>query len=278
MRGVLVVAVLLTLGLSGCQSARSVVPVDLGPADLALPTDPRLLTTHDTAVRGIAAMLARDFGLPVPDRVTVYVYGSRQGFEEGLVHDADLSPGRAAELGEFAVGVGRRRQLLFRDDPSDRGREWLRLVAHELAHVCQIELAHGERGPAQWLKEGMAEWVAFSALERLGVDSLAERRERARAGVSRSPALAAARLDLDALGSPAGFIARHRRDGTLATYQISFLMVDHLVARHGFASVVAYFRAFTGSHDRQANFRRVFGQTVTKFEQEFLTDLATKRQ
>ena len=278
MRFVVVVVALLALGSSGCQSARSVVPVDLGPADLALPTDPRLLMTHDTAVRGIAAMLARHFVLPVPDRVTVYVYGSRRGFEEGLVHDADLSPGRAAELGEFAVGVGRRRQLLFRDDPSDRGREWLRLVAHELAHVCQIELAHAERGPAQWLKEGMAEWVAFSVLERLGIDSLAQRRDRARAGVSRSRVLAAARLDLDALGSPAGFIARHRRDGPLATYQISFLMVDHLVVRHGFASVVAYFRAFTESRDRQANFRRVFGQTVTMFEQEFLTDLATKRQ
>src|SRR2546421_12630189 len=119
MRFVLVVVALLTLGVSGCQSARTVVSVDLEPADLVLPSDPRLLTTHDTAGRGLAAMLTRDFGLPIPDRVTVYVYGSRQGFEEGLVHDADLSPGRAAELGEYAVGVGRRRQLLFRDDPTD---------------------------------------------------------------------------------------------------------------------------------------------------------------
>src|SRR5258706_296253 len=97
-------------------------------------------------------------------------------------------------------------------------------------------------------------------------------------GGGRLGVVAAGRLDPDALGPPAGFIARHRRDGTLATYQISFLMVDHLVARHGFASVVAYFRAFTERRDRQANFRRVFGQTVTMFEQEFVTDLATKRQ
>src|SRR5260370_39437313 len=82
MRGVLVVAVLLTLGSSGCQSARSVVPVDLRPADLVPPTDSRLLTTHDTAVRGIAAMLARDFGLPVPDpgdRVRVWLAAGVRG-------------------------------------------------------------------------------------------------------------------------------------------------------------------------------------------------------
>jgi hypothetical protein len=265
------------LALGGCQTARSIVPISLAPATLVSPTDPRLLTTHDTAVRGIAAMLAREFELPLPDRVTVYVYGSRQGFEEGLIHDAQLSPHRAAQLSEFAVGVGRPRQLLFRDDAADRGREWLRLVAHELAHVCQIELAGGEPGPAQWLKEGMAEWVAFSVLERLRLDSLAQRRERARASVRHSKALAAARLDIEGLGSPAGFIARHRRDGTLPTYQLAFLMVDHLVSRDGFPSVVSYFRAFTESRDRGGNFRRAFGRTVASFEQEFLAALAAQR-
>ena len=271
-----VVLTLLTLG--GCQTAHSVVPLSLEPATLVPPSDARLLTTHDSAVRGIAAMLAREFDLPLPDQVTVHVYRSRREFEVGLIHDAHLSPGRAAELSEFAVGVGRPQQLLFRDDASDRGREWLRLVAHELAHVCQIELAHGERGPAQWVKEGMAEWVAFSVLERLGIDSLAQRRQRARGGVRKSAVLAAARLDLEAIGTPAGFVARHRRDGTLPTYQLAFLMVDHLIEHDGFASVVAYFRAFTESSDRQANFRRAFGQTLATFEQEFLTDLATNRQ
>ncbi len=265
------------LALGGCQTARSIVPVSLAPASLASPTDPRLLTTHDAAVRGIAGMLARDFDLPVPERVTVFVYGSRRGFEQGLVHDAHLSPLRAAELSEFAVGVGRPRQLLFRDDAADRGREWLRLVAHELAHVCQIELAGGERGPAQWLKEGIAVWVAFSVLERLRIDSLEHRRHTARAGVRHSSALAAARLDVEGLGSPAGFIARHRRDGTVPTYQLAFLMVDYLIGRDGFPSVVAYFRAFSGSRDRGRNFRSAFGQTVASFEQEFLAQLATQQ-
>src|SRR5437773_7589068 len=116
MRWILAVVALATL--CGCQTARSVVPVGLEPGALVPPRDPRLLTTHDSAVRGFAALLTREFGLPVPDRVTVFVYGSRQGFEQGLVHDANLSPVRAAELSEFAIGVGRSRQLLFRDDAS----------------------------------------------------------------------------------------------------------------------------------------------------------------
>lgn len=223
-------------------------------------------------------MLVRDFGLPVPDRVTVYVYGSRREFEEGLVRDARLSPARAAELSESAIGVGRPRQLLFHDVTSERGREWLRLVAHELTHVCQIELAGGERGPAQWLKEGMAEWIAFSVLERLRLDSVARRRERARGSVRDSLSLAAARPGLEALGSAAGFTARHRSDGAVLTYQLAFLMVDRLIERNGFARLVEYFREFTVSEERDRIFERAFGQTLGAFEREVLEGLATPRQ
>jgi hypothetical protein len=222
-------------------------------------------------------MLVRDLGLPVPDRVTVYVYGSRGTFEEGLVRDGHLSPARAAELSEYAVGVGRPRQLLFHDVSTERGREWLRLVAHELTHVCQIELAGVERGPAQWLKEGMAEWIAFSVLERLRLDSVARRRESARGSVRRSISPTAATLDLGALGSAAGFTARHRSDGAVLTYQLAFLMVDHLIERGGLARLVDYFREFTPSPDGDRSFERVFGQTLGAFEREVLEGLATPR-
>lgn len=269
--------VLSALGLMGCQGARS-APVSLEPAGLVLPEDPRLLSSHESAVRGIAAVLAREFRLPVPDRVTVHVYGSRRGFEEGLVRDGRLSPARAAELSEYAVGVGRPRQLLFHDVAPERGRDFLRLVAHELTHVCQIELAGAERGPAQWLKEGMAEWVAFNVLERLRLDSVARRRESARQSVSRAVLPVVAALDLQALDSAAGFTSRHRSDGAVLTYQLAFLMVDRLVEAAGFERIVDYFRAFAASQDGERNFERIFGRTVTAFEREVIEELATARR
>jgi hypothetical protein len=275
MRGFVVVVGLVMLGVAGCQSARSAIPIVLESSELVPPIDPRLLTTHEAAVRGISAMMIRDLGLPVPADMTVYVYGSRRHFEEGLVRDGQLSPERASELSAFAIGVARPRRLLFYDHTTERGREWLRLVAHELTHVSQIELAGRDGGPAQWMKEGMAEWVAFSVLERLRLDSVARRREVARAGVGRFVASAPTRPDLGALGSAAGFTAQHRADGAVPTYQLAFLMVDRLVERRGLPLVADYFRAFSESGDRQANFERVFGQTVGAFEREVLDDLAT---
>ena len=261
---------------AGCGSGRVVLPFQLDSATLIPPRDASSLSTHERAVRGLSAILVRDLGLPMPASFVVYVYSGRQVFEQGLIQDAQVTPVRAAELSEFAVGIGKRRQLLLNDDAGQaHGREWLRLIAHELAHVSQIEMAAGEGRAEQWLAEGMAEYVAFVALERLALDTIGNRRALATAGIRNHAALVAARLDLETLGNPRGFTVRHLKEGSLPTYQLAFLMADYLIARDGFDRVVTYFRSFERRQDRHANFRETFGQSLDQFEQEVLGHLKT---
>jgi hypothetical protein len=154
-----------------------------------------------------------------------------------------------------------------------QGAEWLRLIAHELTHVSQIELARGEGRAEQWLAEGMAEWVAFAVLERLRLDSVARRRAAAVSGARAHAALQAGRLDLETLGTPRGFTMRHLREGSLPTYQLAFLMTDYLIQRDGFSRLVEYFAAVGRGRDRRANFQRAFGQSFEEFEDEVLEHL-----
>jgi hypothetical protein len=259
---------------AGCGSGRLVLPFQIDPATLVAPRDARTLNSHSTAVRGLSAILVKDLGLPMPPSFTVFVYSGRDIFEQGLVHDAQVTPVRAAELSEFAVGIGKRRQLLLNDEAGQaQGGEWLRLFA--LAHVSQIEMAGGEGRAEQWLAEGMAEYVAFMALERLSLDTIANRRVLATAGIRNHAALVAARLDLETLGNPRGFTVRHLKEGSLPTYQLAFLMADYLIHRDGFDRVVGYFRSFERRQDRHANFRETFGQSLEQFELEVLGHLKT---
>jgi hypothetical protein len=261
---------------AGCGSGRVVLPFQLDSGTLVAPRDASTLGSHERAVRGLSAILVRDLGLPMPASFVVYVYSGRQIFEQGLIQDAQVTPVRAAELSEFAVGIGKRRQLLLNDDAGQaHGREWLRLIAHELAHVSQIEMAGGEGRAEQWLAEGMAEYVAFMALERLSLDTLVTRRGLATAGIRNHAALVAARLDLETLGNPRGFTVRHLKEGSLPTYQLAFLMADYLITRDGFDRMVSYFRSFERRQDRHANFRETFGQSLDQFEQEVLGHLKT---
>ena len=261
--------------LAGGTDGRVVVPLQLDPS-LAAPTDARALRTTDDAVRGIAAIMAKSFGLPVPDSVVVRVYGGRRAFEQGLMRDARVSPVQAARLSDFAIGVGARGQVLLNDQPTDRTqREWLRLIAHELTHVSQIELAGGEGRGEQWLAEGMAEWVAFATLEHLGLDTLERRRHAAMAGIRSHVTLLHGKLELEARGTPQGFTAWHLQEGSIPVYQLAFLITDYLVERRGFEAIRTCFASFRRAGDRRKNFDAAFGESLTDFEANVLVRLKT---
>jgi hypothetical protein len=240
---------------------------------------PILLTVEGTpadaaAVGRIARILQDDLGLPLPVRITARLYEGPRPFEQGLVQHAALPAPRAAELARFAVGAAIPGSLLLVTpapavSPSP---EWPRLIAHELTHLAQIELAGPEAAPAQWLAEGMAEWVAYETLGRLGLDDLQARHRLARASgieyVQRTGG-----LDLDPLATVEGFIAGHQRAGTLRTYRLTLHLAEALVREHGFAALVGYFRAFRVSRDPAVNFTRAFGRPVPAFERAALAGL-----
>jgi hypothetical protein len=265
----------LAVAAGGCAGGRTVVPISMDSAPLPIPQSAYEFATHEQAVRGVASILVRDLRMPVPQRLTVYVYSSRRIFEEGLVQDGQVSRLRAAELSDFAAGIGKRRQLLLHHGGAVSSADWLRLLAHEMTHVSQIEMAQGEGRAEQWLAEGMAEWTAFHVLQRLRLDTLLRRRAAAVQGVRHHPALTQGRLDLETLGSPRGFTTRHLRDGSQQTYQLAFLLADHLVQRDGFDRLVEYFQSFSKRGDRRGNFTAAFGQSLAEFEQEAFAHLAS---
>ncbi|MGH7279736.1 MAG: hypothetical protein ACREJG_13770 [Candidatus Rokuibacteriota bacterium] len=263
----------LTLALlTTAWSGRVVLSISLDRGSLRDSVLSPAIVTHESAVRRIAAIMTRDLKIPLPDRVTLYLYDSAELFEHGLVNDARVAPALAAELSDFAAGVTVRDHLLLLEPGlvARRQREWLRLIAHELTHLAEIELTEGEGRAAQWLSEGTAEWVAATVLERLGIASVAERRALARLAIRDGGPPA----DLASLVEPRDFIAGHRRAGGTRTYQLAFLLADRLVERHGFGGLLAYFRAFASSPDREANFLQVFGQSADEFEHTMRAELA----
>lgn len=112
-------------------------------------------------------------------------------------------------------------------------------------------------------------------LERLDLDDFTARRATARAAALEYVASTGG-LDLGALGTPDGFVARHRQIGTLLTYRLVLHLADDLVAQHGFAPLVGYFRAFRLSADAAGNFATSFGTTLNAFERAALARLATE--
>ncbi len=225
------------------------------------------------AVDSVKTILTQEIGLPLPASVGVFIYDSREKFRQGLIDDAWVSPQGVEELAAFAVGLARPGRVLLNSRAAKARVEWLRLVAHELTHVAQFELAGDEGRAEQWLAEGMSEHVAYQVLERMGVGpTLAQHRAEAARRARNQAAFARARLDLAGLGTPRGFTLRHQKEGSVETYHLAFLMVDYLIQRDGFPQLVSYLGRLSYEH-RAAAFRTSFGQSLEEFEAEVLLHL-----
>jgi hypothetical protein len=260
--------------LATSEPGRVAFSIPLQGFGLGLPAEALPVATHEARIRRIARVLRDDLGLPLPDRVMLHLYATPDLFAHHLV-GMGVAPSLAADLGGFAAGVTFDRHLLFLEPELRRGgHEALRLVAHEMTHLAQFELAGGEGRASHWLTEGMAEWVAYRVLDRIGVRAAAGARsailDAVHAHLRGEDADGAVILDLTQLDDPLAFYERGRRDGLVSTYRLAFAMTDRLIDRHGFDRLVTYFRSFEHAADRQRNFQRAFGYTLQDFEREAL--------
>jgi hypothetical protein len=264
----LAAAAIVVLGGSPCMPANSA-----SAGVIAITTGVQIIGQRGTdGIERVVQVLTTSIGLSLPADTRVHVYTTRETFRRGLVQDAALGEAGADELAAFAIGIARPGRALLNGRMADGSREWLRLVAHELTHVAQFDLAGGEGRAEQWLAEGMAEHVAFQVLERLGAGSVAGHRRLALTRIRQQPAFAQGRLDLSTLGSPRDFTLRHQREGSVETYHLTFLLADYLIERHGFDALLDYFGRLKHQPSSTA-FRSAFGYSIAMFEAQALAHL-----
>lgn len=260
---------------AGCAAGqRSVLAVSLdrtGPPTLQEGADtPRVLAS-------VAWVLINPLGLPLSRPLHAYFYSTQEAFELGLVTDARVETWMAKDQARFAWGVGTYYGIFLREDKLASASLLSRvgLIAHELTHVSQYELAGGRRGSSdQWLREGFAEWVKFQVLEHLGLRPYAESRSGVAGEVRRAGAVDQF-PELTELATNRGWTAARIQFGRIATYHQAFLATDRLVARRGHQAAIEYFRRFGRFDDREGNFLAAFGLPVGEFAKEFRLSLST---
>jgi hypothetical protein len=222
----------------------------------------------------MACVFAREFNLSVSG-VSFLFHSNQQVFESSLVAANRLDAAYARQTASWAVALATSNVIFVNEAALNRllWPERVLVLAHELAHSVQYSLAGGRRGTSeQWLREGIAEWMASSIAHSLRLGSLPQRR-----------AMAITRLRKLGLGE--NLPALHRmvtlRDfaelrsslGTSTTYDQAFIAADFLIQRYGLQSAIHYFRLFAQSHDRLHNFRTAFGKDLLSFEDEFRAHL-----
>lgn len=269
--------IVLTLALPAVACAAAVPPAVTLPHATARAVDHiDRIYDYPTAAASIAAALERRLGIP-PFPVTLHFTGGERAFERALV-EFGQDPLMARDTASVMRAVGMRGRVLLNNEALERisWRGRVRVLAHELVHSLQYELAGGIRGTSeQWLREGFAEWVALAVVDELRGRPLTELRAQQQALFQRSDRSRAPTLD-QMMTFDQWVALVERRE--LAAYSQAFLTVDFLVSRHGPAAVLEYFRQFASTTDRHAAFRRAFGEERGAFETAVDAHLAIRRR
>jgi len=270
----LAIGVMLT---AGCARETRVLRFWIASDPPPVPAAPGEIATYEKAVHTITRIMVRELDMPLSGPLTVFVYPTREAYADGLVSTGRLAPEQAAKIAAYSVAVTEHGRLFINDEgmrdlPQS---EWLAMIAHELTHHAQYQLSGGRRGRSeQWLREGMADWVACQVLDRLGRTTLRREREHALREIAAAwPELASEPLDLVELGRPRGWEARHIEPDGHLVYRLAFLLTDDLIRQHRWPRLLDYFRAFAESEERFDEFRRAFGESLERFGADALARL-----
>ena len=250
-----------------CNAAPREIPIEL--SESSSQRDPRQIADYTSAIDAIVRVLIHDFGLPVP-RHMLTLYVTREEFEAGLIEHMKLNPALARSTASFAQATVTNGRVLV-NEPAVAKLTWperIELLAHEITHTVQLELAgHRSLVRQQWLTEGFAEWMGYAITERLGLDDMSRQRARIRASLAAAGGVGSLPR-LGEMNTFAQWVATRRKHGYTATFSQSFLIVECLMERHSFGAILDYFRHFRVSGNYAANFHLAFGETLEDFEVE----------
>ena len=246
-----------------------------------MPGAPRPVATqignYQDAVDAIVSVMTEDLQLPVPSTsFTLYFYPYREAFAQGLTEQFDTDPTLARAIAKSALGRIRQtvegKQFLVNEEIL-HGLKWperIHVLAHELTHIIQYELADGKLAGDLWLIEGFADWVAYQVLEVLGLDTFSRRKHLKIAQVKHERE----QPPLSEMITVQEWQALNTRYGSAIPYAQAFLATDLLIEQQGLSSVIDYFRRVPHATDLSQNFQAAFGVELSTFQQEFTVYLA----
>ena len=242
-----------------------------GPAPASLERS----ASPDELIDAIARVIRDKLGLPFSPAYKAYVCADEAAFTEGLLrHLGARAVGSDWRVVPVAAGIATPVGVFFRGDFLARTppKRRVQLVAHELAHLSQQDLARNRQDQLPvWLVEGHADWVAYQVLDLLGLVAY----DASRAIVVHSVAVAVTPFehfpDLDTLADHEAWNRSVR--SIPATYGQAFLAVEYLIGRSSRAALVKFMGSAVEADKPQDRWVEAFSISYREFMDDFRAHL-----
>lgn len=155
--------------------------------------------------------------------------------------------------------------------PTPRQRTFL--IAHEMTHQYQRQIAGTAAGRSMWLMEGMAEAAGAQVVARRGYWRLEQYRENWQTGLSRTPD----KPTLGELETAEDWSNALVRYGAAITYKTAGLAALQLTQRFGRPAVWEYFSGLGREEPPETAFQGAFGIAMQDFKTSYTASLSEYR-
>lgn len=259
----LIGAFLFALLLNGLVSAAPAVDT---AQNFQVESGPGITPTETSDVSGAAEETARFFqelGLSQDRPVTIVLTRDRNAFLTETARRFGISDWEARRVTRSVDALAGDGLIVLNADGVPTPRQRTFLIAHELTHQYQRQLAGLKAGEVKWMLEGMAEAVGAYVVARQGFMTVPQYKANWYTGISRTsnkPALEALRTS----GDWAEALSIYGAGMTYKTAGLSNLV---LFEQHGIQQVICYFALLGKGQNATEAFQNAFEADLQQFEQ-----------
>lgn len=217
-----------------------------------------------TAVR-VTEDLFKSHSVTLDRKIAIYITADTAAYEDALIRRHSVPPAEAAQRSKTNSASTSGKVILVNADPMTKEHAQYAMVAHELTHQFQYQMASEEsQNQLFWLTEGFADWIGSKVAQAAHKGQMEQDR---RTWLFRIHARGA-HPPLHQLNSRVDWNRAGTEFQGNIQYRTAGLAVFYLSTRCGEAKLIQYFQAIDGRNNEEV-FADVFGMTTAQFYMEF---------
>jgi hypothetical protein len=189
---------------------------------------------------------------------------NRKAFMTEAMSRFGISEIEANRVGKGVDALAGNSLIIINVDGTPTARQRTFLLAHELTHQYQRQLAGAKAGEVKWMLEGMAEAVGVQVVARQGFMSVENYKANWQTGIS----MAKSKPSLTDLRTSQEWSSALSAYGSGLTYKTAGLSSLILIEQHGIQSVIKYFEALGKGQSSNEAFRNAFEADMLQFERD----------
>jgi hypothetical protein len=205
-----------------------------------------------------------DANIRLEKSITIVLTRDRKAYISEVISRFKISEFEAAKVTKGTDAIAGKDLIIVNLSGVPTPRQKTFLIAHEMTHHYQRQLAGDQAGKVKWMLEGMAESVGAQVVARKGYMNLVGYKNNWLGGLK----TANNKPRLFELRSRDGWSNAISQYGSGLTYKTAGVAVLLLTERFGQQKVLDYFVELGQGESPETSFQRVFGVKMTDFESE----------